>query len=172
MKKVNFASSKEKEVKTKSYTVLIVDDDVSIQEVTSIILEDFKHKEYALKLIYAKNEEETIEILGKTPDISVIILDVVMESYDSGFKIVNYIREVLKNKMVRIIIRTGQAGLISEKEAVVEYDINDYTDKTNLNSLELFSKVVLAIRTYKELVALYKENEELKEVILSLKNNE
>jgi len=172
MKKVSFATSKEKEVKTKSYTVLVVDDDVSIQEVTSIILEDFKHKDYELNLIYAKSEEESIKILENTPDIAVIILDVVMESYDSGFKVVQYIREVLKNKMVRIIIRTGQAGLISEKDAVVEYDINDYTDKTNLNSLELFSKVVLSIRTYEELVTLYNENKKLKEVILSLKNNE
>jgi len=172
MKKVSFATSKEKEVKTKSYTVLVVDDDVSIQEVTSIILEDFKHKDYELNLIYAKSEEESIKILENTPDIAVIILDVVMESYDSGFKVVQYIREVLKNKMVRIIIRTGQAGLISEKDAVVEYDINDYTDKTNLNSLELFSKVVLSIRTYEELLTLYNENKKLKEVILSLKNNE
>ncbi|NQY95230.1 MAG: response regulator [Campylobacteraceae bacterium] len=169
MKKVNFASSKDKEEKTTSYTVLIVDDDASIQEVTSIILEDFKHKDYELNLIYAKSEEETIKIIEKTPDIAVIILDVVMESYDSGFKIVKYIREVLKNKVVRIIIRTGQAGRISEKDAVVEYDINDYADKTNLNSLELFTKVVLAIRTYEELVSLHKEIEELKEVILSLK---
>jgi len=169
MKKVSFATSKEKEVKTKSYTVLVVDDDVSIQEVTSIILEDFKHKDYELNLIYAKSEEESIKILENTPDIAVIILDVVMESYDSGFKVVQYIREVLKNKMVRIIIRTGQAGLISEKDAVVEYDINDYTDKTNLNSLELFSKVVLSIRTYEELEILHKENEELKQIINLLK---
>jgi len=172
MKKVNFASLKGKEVKSKSYTVLVVDDDVSIQEVTSIILEDFKHKDYELNLIYAKSEEETIKIIENTSDIAVIILDVVMESYDSGFKIVKYIREVLKNPMVRIIIRTGQAGLISAKEAVVEYDINDYTDKTNLNSVELFSKVVLAIRTYEELVRLYKENEELKQIINSLKEKD
>ncbi len=169
MNKVNFASTKDKELKTKSYTVLVVDDDVSIQEVTSIILEDFKHKDYELNLIYAKSEEETIKIIEKTSDIAVIILDVVMESYDSGFKIVKYIREVLKNKMVRIIIRTGQAGLISAKEAVVEYDINDYTDKTNLNSVELFSKVVLSIRTYEELEILHKENEELKQIINLLK---
>jgi len=169
MEKINFASSKEEKQKTKEYTVLVVDDDVSIQEVTSIILEDFKHKDYSLNLLYAKSENEAITILEEKPDISVIILDVVMESYDSGFKIVNYIREIQKNNIIRIIIRTGQAGLISEKESVVEYDINDYVDKTNLNSLELFSKVVLGIRTYDELVRLHKENEELKAVIASLK---
>ncbi len=169
MNKVNFASTKDKDIKIKSYTVLVVDDDVSIQEVTSIILEDFKHKEYKLNLIYAKSEEEATKIIENTSDIAVILLDVVMESYDSGFKVVKYIREVLKNKMVRIIIRTGQAGLISAKEAVVEYDINDYTDKTNLNSVELFSKVVLSIRTYEELVTLHKENEELKQIINLLK---
>jgi len=168
MNKVNFASAKEEKEKTKVYTVLVVDDDVSIQEVTGIILEDFKHKDYELNLIYAKSEEESIKILESTPEIAVILLDVVMESYDSGFKVVKYIREVLQNKIVRIIIRTGQAGLVSAKDAVVDYDINDYTDKTNLNSLELFSKVVLAIRTYDELLALHKENEALKETIKSL----
>lgn len=165
MRKINFASSKEKSNKTKTYTVLIIDDDSAIQEVTSVILEDFNHKDYNLNLIYANSEAEAMEIIEKTPDIAVIILDVVMESYDSGFKLVKYIRDVLKNNLVRIIIRTGQAGNISEKEAVVEYEINDYTDKTKLNSLELFSKVVMAIRTYEELVTLYKENKELKQII-------
>jgi len=170
MRQINFASSKEiKEIKEilEVFTVLIVDDDVAIQEVTNIILEDFTHRDYKLNLIYANSETEAIKIIENTPNIAVIILDVVMESYDSGFKLVNYIRDIQKNKLVRIIIRTGQAGSISEKEAVVEYEINDYADKTKLNSLELFSKVVMAIRTYQELLTLHKENDELKQIIKS-----
>jgi len=167
MGQINFASSEEITEKIKEFTVLVVDDDEAIQEVTNIILEDFTHKDYKLNLIYASSEAEAIKTIETTPNIAVIILDVVMESYDSGFKLVNYIREIQKNKLVRIIIRTGQAGSISEKEAVVEYEINDYADKTKLNSLELFSKVVLAIRTYQELLTLHKQNEELRQIIKS-----
>jgi|GEM_PF-2955883 len=167
MGQINFASSEEITEKIKEFTVLVVDDDEAIQEVTNIILEDFTHKDYKLNLIYASSEAEAIKIIEETPNIAVIILDVVMESYDSGFKLVNYIRDIQKNKLARIIIRTGQAGSISEKEAVVEYEINDYADKTKLNSLELFSKVVLAIRTYQELLTLHKENEELRQNIKS-----
>jgi len=165
MGKVSFAPAKTKSEKINSYKVLIVDDDLAIQNVTSIVLNDFEHDDYKIELQKAYSAKEAIEIFNKEFDIAVVLLDVVMEENDSGFKVVKYIREVLKNNTVQIILRTGQPGYAPEKEVTIKYAINDYVEKTDLNSSKLFSKIVTAIRSYQDIVAIKKENEKLKESI-------
>ncbi len=49
-----------------------------------------------------------------------------MEESDTGLKVVNYIRQVLNNQKIRIILRTGQPGEAPEEEVIAAYDINDY----------------------------------------------
>ena len=66
------------------------------------------------------------------PDISLILLDVVMEREDAGLLVIKHIREKLGNRMTRIILRTGHPGQAPEKKVILEYDINDYKAKTEL----------------------------------------
>ena len=68
--------------------------------------------------------------MADNPDIVVILLDVIMESDDAGLITAKYIRETLQNRAVRIILRTGQPGQVPERQAIVDYDIDDYKTKT------------------------------------------
>ena len=52
---------------------------------------------------------------------------------------------------MRIILRTGQPGLSPEKDVILNYDINDYKEKTELSAIKLFSSLVTAIRSYRDL---------------------
>ena len=60
-----------------------------------------------------------------------------MEVDHAGLDVVKYVREELQNKMVRIVLRTGQPGQAPEDDVVTNYDINDYKDKTELTSQKL-----------------------------------
>jgi len=82
-------------------------------------------------------EADTRKLLDEHPDIALILLDVVMDTMDSGFTLVRYIRENLGNKDVRIIMRTGQSGNAPEDRIIIDYDINDFKDKTELTVAKL-----------------------------------
>ena len=67
-------------------------------------------------------------------DIAVALVDVVMESYDAGLKLVEHIRHRVGNSLIRIVIRTGQPGVAPERYVIDNYDIDDYKDKTELTA--------------------------------------
>ena len=66
MNKVKFALTKINENKSKTYKILIVDDDISIHEITKFILNDFEYKDYKLEFISAYSGKEAKEIIKNT----------------------------------------------------------------------------------------------------------
>jgi hypothetical protein len=60
----------------------------------------------------------------------------------------------MDNKIVRIILRTGQPGHAPDKNVMVDYDINDYKEKSELSANKLFISVIAALRSYNQLNAL------------------
>jgi class 3 adenylate cyclase len=90
-------------------------------------------------------------MLAKHPDTAVILLDVVMETDAAGLEFVHHVRTVEKNHLVRIILRTGQPGHAPENRVIVEYDINDYKHKADLTAQRLFTAVIGALRSYRDL---------------------
>jgi len=169
-------SSIEKE--RENWKVLIVDDEKGVHTATKIAMESFLLDDKGLSFISAYSGGEAKQLLEQTTDIAVILLDVVMETDNAGLEVVQYIREVLKNKFVRIILRTGQPGQAPEEETVVSYDINDYKTKTELTTHKLFTAMVACIRSYthlKELdtllVALEEENKTRKRAEAKLREH-
>ncbi len=84
-----------------------------------------------MELLGAYSGAETKRLLTEHPDTALLLLDVVMEEDTTGLEVVKYIREVLQNRFVRIIMRTGQPGRAPERQVTIEYDINDYKEKPN-----------------------------------------
>ena len=85
------------------------------------------------------------------PDVAVMLLDVVMGTHRAGLDVAQFIRSEARNQLVRIILRTGQAGEAPEREVVTELDINDYRQKTELTADRLITAVTTAIRSYRDL---------------------
>jgi len=158
MNKVKFTLPKENAKKSKIYKVLIVDDDIPIHELTIFLLNNFDYKDYKLEFISAYSGQEANEIIKNTPNIALILLDVVMETPNAGFEVVQYVRDELKNYLVRIIIRTGQPGYAPEKEVINKYEINNYLEKTNLDSTRFYTTIVVALRSYQDLINLQNQN--------------
>ncbi|MBF0316885.1 MAG: SpoIIE family protein phosphatase [Nitrospirae bacterium] len=136
------------------WKVMIVDDEPGVHEVTLMILKTFTVEGRALEFISAYTGRDAMQEIVKHPDTALIFLDVVMESDHAGLDVVKHIRETLKNRFVRIVLRTGQPGVAPEEAVIVEYDINDYKEKNELQRQKLITSTVAAIRSYRDIMTI------------------
>lgn len=148
-----------------SWKILVVDDEEEIHNVTKMVLEELEFKNKSLEFINAFSGNDAKKILESENDIALILLDVVMEDEDSGLKLVKFIREDLGNKEVRIILRTGYPGQAPEKRIIVDYDINDYKEKTELSSQKLITSVISALRSYEDILTIHELNKNLEKKV-------
>lgn len=147
------------------WRVLIVDDEDVVHNTTKLVLHDFKFEGKTIEFISAFSSMEAKRILNEVEDIAVVFLDVVMEQEDAGLQLVKYIRDELDNKLIRIILRTGQPGQAPEERVIIDYDINDYKTKTELTVQKLFTSLVSALRSYKDLVIIEKNRKGLHKIV-------
>ena len=134
-----------------SWVVLIVDDEPDVHKITELILADvyFSSAPVVLKSVFSAQQAKSI--LATQADIALVLLDVVMETNDSGLSLTRYIREELHNEDVQIILRTGQPGHAPEQEVIQNYSINGYFLKTDITAQRLRSIVISALRTYQHI---------------------
>jgi len=146
-------ADKSREIDASSATckVLIVDDEQEVHAVTKTVLSQFVFEGKSLELLSAYNGEEAISMLKEHNDIQLVLLDVVMETDDAGLIVAKRIREELKQRKVRIVLRTGQPGSAPEQEVIDNYDINDYKEKTELTSKKLYTTVISSLRAYRDM---------------------
>ena len=156
----------------KHWKILIIDDEVDIHDVTRMALKRLVFEERTLEFLSAYSATEAQDLLHHHPDIAVILLDIVMEEDDAGLILTRYIREEIGNTMVRIIIRTGEPGQAPEESVIMDYDINDYQEKTELTTRRLRTAVVAALRSYRDLSLINTLNREIentqKELVFAL----
>ncbi|HQQ24615.1 MAG TPA: DUF3369 domain-containing protein, partial [Spirochaetota bacterium] len=164
---ISFADEKETAVlpKQAEWKLLIVDDEKDVHKVTRLVLSGFEFAGRKLSLFSAYSAAEAMDFMNKNPDTAVALIDVVMEEEDSGLNLVQFIRENLGNHSVRIILRTGQPGQAPEHEVVLNYDINDYKAKTELTSEKLFTTVISAIRSYRDIMTIEKSKIGLEKIV-------
>lgn len=147
------------------WKILIVDDEPEVHAITRLVLSDFTFKKRTAHLLSAYSAAEARAVLDQEPDIALILLDVVMETDGAGLAFARHVRETLGNRLVRIILRTGQPGQAPERRVIVDYDINDYKTKTQLTAQQLFTCVVSALRTYEDMVTIEAHRAGLEKII-------
>jgi response regulator of citrate/malate metabolism len=133
------------------WRILVVDDDGEVHQATRFALSDIEIMDRPLSLIHAYSGAEAEVLLRQMPDIAVVLLDVVMESDDSGLCLIDLVRDDLINKPLRVILRTGQPGLAPEAALVARYDIHDYMLKTDVSRERLVTSLTTAVRTFDQL---------------------
>lgn len=144
-----------------------MDDDDEIHKITRINLRNLRFDGNDVDLVDTYSMQETIKYLSFNKDVAVVLLDVVMESDDAGLNIVKYIRETMNNDQTRIILRTGQPGIAPEAKVMLEYDINDYRNKTDLTAVNLTSAVMGCLRNYRDIMKINSYKIGLEKVISS-----
>lgn len=151
--------------KKKEWKVMIIDDEQDIHILTKNVLRDIVYLGKKLSFISAFSASEAKKVFQKNQDVAIIFLDVVMETNDSGLKFVKFVRDEIGNKVVRIILRTGQPGYAPEEKVILDYDINDYKEKTELTSRKLFTTVISALRAYNDIMIIEMNKSGLEKII-------
>lgn len=133
----------------KPWKVLLVDDEPAVHQVSQLILADVQFDGRAIELLCAHSATQARETLARERDVALVLLDVVMETDDAGLALVQHIREQRRDRLVQIVLRTGQPGVAPEREVVLRHEINGYWLKTDLTAQRLRSIVISALRTYR-----------------------
>lgn len=147
------------------WKILIVDDEADVHSVTAYMIKDRDYLGRGFQFFHAYSGREAKAILAEHHDMAVILLDVVMETEDSGLLLVRHIREELKNLAVRIVLRTGQPGKAPAASVILEYDINDYKEKTELTLDKMLVTVISALRSYNFITTIENNRQGLKKII-------
>ncbi|MDR5833906.1 EAL domain-containing protein [Caballeronia sp. LZ034LL] len=140
------------------WRVLLVDDAPEVHEVTRLVLADTAFSGRSIELSSVHSAAEARAWLAAHPGTALILLDVVMEADDAGLQLVRHIREVLRDRDVQIVLRTGQPGMAPERDVIARYDINGYYLKTELTAQKLTSIVVTGLRAYETIRTLREAN--------------
>ncbi len=147
------------------WKVMVIDDDQGVHEVTRLALAGFEFDGRGLDFLSAYTAAEGEQLLRAHPDTAVALVDVVMEHEHAGLDLIRTIREVHKNRLIRLILRTGQPGQAPERAVIREYDINDYKEKSELSAQKLFSAILTSLRSWRDLMALDGNRAGLRRVI-------
>jgi signal transduction histidine kinase/DNA-binding response OmpR family regulator/HAMP domain-containing protein len=102
--------------------ILIVDDDVrNIFALTGVL------ESYGLDVLYAENGKDGIAALERTPDVDVVLMDVMMPEMD-GYETMRAIRRDPARKALPIIAITAKA-LKEDRDKCIQAGASDYLPK-------------------------------------------
>lgn len=153
-----------------NYTVLVVDDDQEIHDLTRLSLKKMDYQGQPIELVSVHSGEEAVSYMQENPHTPVILLDVVMENDRSGLEAIHAIRGEQGNELVRILLRTGQPGIAPEKEVIDDYDIDGYLPKAELTQRRLYTAVRTALKHHSELKELQYHRDTLSYLNASILN--
>ncbi len=135
------------------WRVLIVDDDADVHRSTLLSLGGETVLGRPLHFHHAYSREEAVEVLTKCDGISLVLLDVVMESPEAGFELARHIREDIADNDIRIVLRTGQPGMLSDEDVRNVKNINRFVLKAQLTHSMLLDLVTSEIKQFQTLAA-------------------
>ncbi|WLD57542.1 DUF3369 domain-containing protein [Salinispirillum sp. LH 10-3-1] len=147
------------------WTILIVDDDESIHQVTILALKQYQVEGRDIRFLSAYSAAEAIDILQQEPDTALALVDVVMETESAGLELVHDIRRKLHMTDIRLVLRTGQPGQAPEHQVIEAYDINDYKEKTDLTRQKLRTLCYSTLRAYRDLRLVRQQQEGLRNIL-------
>jgi len=102
--------------------VLVVDDDIrNIFAMTSVL------ERYNMVVLSAENGRSAIEVIGKTPNIDCILMDIMMPEMD-GYDTMRAIRQNQRFRSLPIIALTAKA-MKGDREKCIEAGASDYIAK-------------------------------------------
>jgi CheY-like chemotaxis protein len=102
--------------------ILVVDDDVRNIFALTSLLED-----HHLEVVHAENGRAGIELLEKTPNIDLVLMDIMMPGMD-GYETIKAIRQLPNFRSVPIIALTAKA-MKGDRAKCIDAGASDYITK-------------------------------------------
>lgn len=147
------------------WCVLLVDDDTGVHDVTRLALMDFSFEGRTLELLSAYSGAQGRLVFETRNDIALAIIDVIMETESAGLDLVRYVRTELRNRRTRLVMRTGHSTLVPEDAVIRDYEIDDYTHKTELSRQKLRTLLYSKLRSYRDVCLLENQRTVLEQTV-------
>jgi CheY-like chemotaxis protein len=129
----------------KEINVMVVDDEIDVFLVTKLALRRFEYKNYCVKVNYAESAEDAIHILTSGYKVDLVFLDIVMESKNAGYRVIEYIKSMPDNNHISIYIRSGYPGNVPLEYLSLIEGIDGYLEKVEVSMEHLENAVKFAI---------------------------
>ena len=140
-----------KPLTNKEYKILIVNHKTHIHNSLNIILNQIARSSLNLKIMNAYSFNEAKKILDNNKDIALGIIDEDMKALDKGMNLIQYIREEIDEKSLRIIM-TGEHFDFIDIDFMIHYDINDIKQKKQLSFESMIGAVGTALVEFEQLI--------------------
>ncbi|MEX2973929.1 HAMP domain-containing protein [Streptomyces sp. C184] len=102
--------------------ILVVDDDIrNVFALTHVL------GRVGITVKYAENGREGLEVLNRTPDVSLVLMDIMMPEMD-GYEMIKAIRQAPRFADLPVIALTAKA-MPGDREKAIESGANDYIPK-------------------------------------------
>ncbi|WP_250885571.1 bifunctional diguanylate cyclase/phosphodiesterase [Shewanella jiangmenensis] len=164
------APEEQEQPKLAPWKIGIIDDEPAIHDVTRLALKHVRIFGRNIEFVSAYSAKEGFALVRDNPDMAMVLLDVVMETDEAGLMLVDRIRNELGNKLVQIVLRTGQPGYTPEEEVILKYEINSYKTKSELTRNKLFTVVATSLRCFNQMDAIERSRQGLRSVINAAAN--
>lgn len=158
-----------KNVKTKYLKILILSEYNINQDYLLKILSHIKFNNMYLETTSVNLIEDCKKFVSNNPDtaLSIIDLDDDKDAAASKLEMINYIRNILKNKTMRIILK----GSFSEKNTsatyALKYNINGFINNEALDNNSITTSILTCLRSFEDLYAMNKNRKGLEQIIKS-----
>jgi HAMP domain-containing protein/CheY-like chemotaxis protein/signal transduction histidine kinase len=107
--------------------VLIVDDDVRNIFALTSVLENSVSADQPMRILFAENGRDGIEILEQNPDIDLVLMDIMMPGMD-GYETIKELRKKEHFRKLAVIALTAKA-MKGDREKCMEAGASDYIAK-------------------------------------------
>jgi|GEM_PF-328066 signal transduction histidine kinase len=152
------------------WCVLLVDDDSGVHEVTRLALMGFSFEGRTLELLSAYSGAQGRLAFEARDDIALAIIDIIMETESAGLDLVRYVRTELHSRRTRLVMRTGHSTLVPEDAVIRDYEIDDYTHKTDLTRQKLRTLLYSKLRSYRDVCQLENQRTVLEQTVAQRTN--
>lgn len=125
--------------------ILLVDDDQDVHDSTRIALNGERIQGRSIEFLHAYSAEQASRIIAENKPLSMILLDVVMETQDAGLRLLDTMRSEIDRRNIRVIIRTGQPGYLSETQLAGNKLVDGFLLKSKLTRSILLDAVTAAL---------------------------
>lgn len=149
-----------------SFKVLLIDQDRHLHSLFPMLLEDFTFDKRSLVFKSIYTNAEAYDYLAKNTDVAIVLIDWNFLSKGNGLEIIKYIRNMCKNELTRIIVKTD---LLSRQDiSLMEtYDIEAFKEMHEFTVEKLHLVMVSALRVYSDLIKLEASRHDMKRVVKS-----
>lgn len=107
-----------------NWHILHVEDNPDYRFITRMVVADNLFFKKSVDYFEAETLETAKSILDES-DIDLILLDVILPGADrAGLDFVQYIRKTLNNRLIRIIVLSGETFGVSHEEMLEDYDVH------------------------------------------------